>query len=107
MYRFYHSRIVAFLRYVFIFLIHILAFFESPSSLSISSDLDPRYNSRLCLYAEVFLIKFILGQFEFNKNKVDSVFLLFNFIYLWGFFHKNLIPIESNGKNPCSIFQWA
>ena len=41
-YRLYHSRLVSLLRYFFILLIHILAFLENPSSLSISSDIDPR-----------------------------------------------------------------
>ena len=48
-----------------------------------------------------------LGQLRDDKNRADSIFLLFNFIYLWFFFHKKLIPIESNGEDPCSIFPWA
>ena len=37
----------------------------------------------------------------------NSVFILLNFIHLRFFFHKKLIPIESNGEHPCGIVQWA
>ena len=48
-----------------------------------------------------------LGQLRVNKNRANSSFILFNFIHLRFFFHKKLIPIESNGEHPCGIFQWA
>jgi len=93
MYRFYHSRIVAFLRYVFIFLIHILAFFESPSSLSISSDLDPRRKIEVyqvprniligieifllfCFFVDVVTKGYLAGSRQFFRSKWLIAYLL-------------------------------
>ena len=48
----------------------------------------------------------ILDSLESTKIKQTPLFFCL-ISSIFSFFHKQLILIESNGKDPCSIFQWA
>lgn len=93
MYRIYHSRLIAFARYLAIAFIHLLAFIEEPSSLSISSDLNPRRHIRvihvppnvllgvelfllLCFGVDVFTKWYLIGTKQFGRSKWLIVYLL-------------------------------